>query len=101
PHPSAAQISNWHRQIAIALQRHKGYPAAAQARGETGTATVACTLDRQGRVVTAHIVRSSQAAALDAETLATVHRASPFPPPPANMPGERFDFVVPVQFNIR
>ena len=40
PHPSAAQVSNWHRQVAIALQRHKGYPAAAQARGETGIATV-------------------------------------------------------------
>jgi protein TonB len=101
PRPSAAQVSTWHRQIAIALQRHKGYPAAAQARGETGAATVAFSIDRQGRVVSARIVRGSGHAALDAETLATVHRASPFPRPPAGMPGEHFDFVVPVQFNIR
>jgi protein TonB len=101
PHPSAAAVSNWHRQIAIALQRHKGYPAAAQARRETGIATVSFSIDRQGRVVSAHIVRSSQHALLDAETLATVHRAAPFPHPPANMPGQTFDFVVPVQFNIR
>jgi protein TonB len=101
PHPSAAAVSNWHRQIAIALQRHKGYPAAAQTRGETGTATVAFTLDRQGRVTSARIVRGSAHAALDTETLATVHRASPFPHPPAGMPGASFDFVVPVQFNIR
>ena len=101
PHPSAAQVSTWHRQIAIALQRHKGYPAAAQARQETGVATVSFSIDRQGRVVSARIVRSSQHAALDAETLATVHRAAPFPQPPANMPGQTFDFVVPVQFSIR
>jgi periplasmic protein TonB len=101
PHPSAAQVWNWHRQIAIALQRHKGYPAAAQARRETGVATVSFTIDRQGKVVSARIVRTSQHAALDAETLATVHRAAPFPHPPANMPGQTFDFVVPVQFNIR
>ena len=101
PHPSAAQVSDWHRQVAIALQRHKGYPAAAQARGETGIATVAFTLDRQGRVVSARIVRSSHSSALDAETLATVRRAAPFPHPPANMPGQTFDFVVPIQFNIR
>lgn len=101
PHPSAAQASTWHRQIAIALQRHKGYPAAAQAQRETGTATVSFTIDRAGRVISAHIARSSQHAALDAETLATVHRAAPFPPPPANLPGQRFDFTVPIQFNIR
>jgi periplasmic protein TonB len=101
PHSSAAQVSNWHRQIAIALQRHKSYPAAAQARYETGAATVAFTIDRQGRVVSAHIVRRSGHAALDAETLATVHRAAPFPHPPENLPGRTFDFVVPVQFNIR
>jgi protein TonB len=101
PRPSAAQISNWNRQIAIALQRHKRYPTAAQTRGETGTATVAFTIDKQGRVVSTHIVHSSHHAALDAETLATVHRTAPFPPPPANLPGQTFDFVVPIQFNIR
>lgn len=101
PHPSAAQVSTWHRQIAIALQRHKGYPAAAQAQHETGTATVAFTVDRAGRVLSAHIVRSAQHASLDAETLATVHRAAPLPPPPASLAGQTFDFVVPVQFNIR
>jgi protein TonB len=101
PHPSAAQVSNWHRQIAIQLERHKSYPAAAQARGETGTATVAFTIDRQGKVISAHIAHSSQHGALDVETLATVHRGSPFPPPPVNLPGQTFDFVVPVRFNIR
>jgi outer membrane biosynthesis protein TonB len=30
-----------------------------------------------------------------------VRRAQPFPPPPADLPGAKFDFTVPVRFNIR
>jgi periplasmic protein TonB len=101
PRPSAARIATWHRQIAIALQRHKSYPAAARERHETGAATVAFTIDRQGRVISSRIVRSSHYAALDAETLATVHHAAPFPPPPDDLVGQSFDFVVPIQFNIK
>jgi len=101
PRPSAAQISNWHRKIAIQLERHKGYPAQSQARHETGTATVAFTIDRNGRLLSSRLVHSSSFASLDAETLATVRRAAPFPPPPADMPGSHFDFRVPIRFNIR
>ncbi len=101
PHSSPVATSNWHRQIAIQLERHKSYPAAAIARHETGIASVAFTLDRGGRVLAAHIVRTSQMSALDAEALATVRRASPFPPPPVDLPGQRFDFVVPIQFQVK
>ena len=101
PRPSAAQIASWHRKIALQVERHKGYPAAAQDRHETGTAELAFTLDRNGKVVASRVVRSSGFAALDQETLETVRRAQPFPPPPANMPGETFDFTVPIRFNIR
>jgi protein TonB len=101
PRPSAAQLASWHRKIAIQLERHKNYPAPAQARHETGVTTVAFTIDRQGKVVASHIIRSSGFTSLDQETIATVQRAAPFPPPPANLPGPKFDFTVPIQFNIR
>jgi protein TonB len=101
PKPSAAQIASWHRRIAQQVERHKGYPPSARARHETGTAQLAFTLDRNGKVVTSRVVRASGSAALDQETIETVRRAQPFPPPPANMPGETFDFTVPIRFNIR
>jgi protein TonB len=101
PKPSAAQIASWHRRIAQQVERHKGYPPSAQARHETGTAQLAFTLDRSGKVVASRIVRTSGFAALDQETIDTVRRAQPFPSPPPNMPGERFDFTVPIRFNIR
>jgi protein TonB len=101
PQPSAAELSSWHRKIAIQLERHKNYPAASQARHETGVAMVAFTIDREGRVSASRIVRGSGFTALDREAIATVQRASPFPLPPANLSDPTFDFTVPIHFNIR
>jgi periplasmic protein TonB len=101
PRPSAAQVASWHRRIALQVERHKGYPASARARHETGTAELGFTLDRTGKVVASRIVRTSGFASLDQETIDTVQRAQPFPPPPLNMAGETFDFTVPIRFNIR
>lgn len=101
PRPSAAQVASWHRQIALQVERHKGYPPSARARRETGTAELAFTIDRNGVVLASRVVKTSGFESLDQETIDTVRRAQPFPPPPANMPGERFDFTVPIRFNIR
>lgn len=101
PSPSAAQVASWHRKIALQVERHKDYPPLARARHETGTAELAFTIDRKGSVLASRVVRTSGVAALDQETIETVRRAQPFPPPPANMPGESFEFTVPIRFNIR
>ena len=101
PRPSAAQVASWHRKIVKQIELHKGYPPAARTRRQTGTAQLAFTIDREGRVVGSRIVSSSGVAALDHETIATVQRAQPFPRPPSNMPGEVFDFTLPIRFNIR
>jgi protein TonB len=99
PRASAAQVALWHRKIATQLEKHKRYPPAARHR--TGLAQLSFSLNRQGLVLTSRIIRSSGSAALDQEAMATVRRAQPFPPPPSNMPGERFDFTVPIRFNAR
>jgi periplasmic protein TonB len=99
--PSSGQVSSWHRSIVAQIERHKGYPAAAQARREQGVAQLAFTIDRQGHVTASRVVRSSGFAALDQETVATVRRAQPFPPPPPNLPGATFDFTLPIGFHIR
>ena len=101
PKPSAAQVASWYRKIAQQVERHKGYPPSARERHETGVAKLAFTLDRSGKVVTSRVVRTSGSAALDQETMDTVRRAQPFPSPPQNMPGEVFEFTVPIRFNIR
>jgi protein TonB len=101
--PTAVQadIRSWHAQIVAMIERHKGYPEDARARGEKGIVQLAFTIDREGRLLASRIVRSSGSASLDQETMATVRRAQPFPAPPAEFPGAKFDFTVPIRFNIR
>jgi periplasmic protein TonB len=101
PRPTAAETASWHRKIVTQLERNKRYPPEARSRRQSGEVLVAFTIDRQGRVVSSRIVRSSGVAALDKEMIAAVQRAQPFPPPPPNMPGETFDFTRLMQFNIR
>jgi periplasmic protein TonB len=96
----ANAVPNWKRLVVGALERNKRYPAAAQARNEKGTAQLAFSLDRQGRVTASRIVQSSGSAALDQETLDLVRRAQPFPAPPNAMAGAQIDLTVPIRFNM-
>jgi len=93
-------IPTWKKFVVSALERNKRYPAAARSHGEQGTAQLAFSLDRHGRVTAARITKSSGSAALDQETLDLVNRAQPFPAPPAAMPGAQIDLTVPIRFNI-
>jgi len=100
-HASQAQINQWQRDIVMQFERHKAYPRAAQERGETGVVQLDFTIDRQGRVKSSTIAKSSGYPALDEETIATVRRAQPFPTPPPGVDGATFQFKLPVKFNIR
>lgn len=98
--PSNA-VPNWTSQIVALLERNKRYPPAAHARGEHGVAEVFFTLDRSGHLVDSKVMRSSGAASLDAEALALLQRAQPFPPPPLEMAGSQVNLTVPIRFNLR
>src|SRR5262245_59745794 len=82
--PKTAKTSDRWRQVWVILNRNKPYPLSARLQREHGTAVIVFTINRQGRVTSARIARSSGSAALDEETLALVHRVS-FPPPPAEV----------------
>jgi periplasmic protein TonB len=92
--------SDWRIQVIGILERNKRYPPGAESNHEQGTTHLAFTINRQGRVTSAHIAGSSGSAALDAETLALVHRVS-IPPPPAEMAGTQISLVVSLRYNIR
>lgn len=81
------------------LERNKRYPRAARVRGDEGVVTVLFTLDRNGRVSEARVLRSSGSTALDGAALDTVRRASPMPAPPAGI--RRLSFTVPMRFDLR
>ena len=98
---SAAAVTTWNVSIAKQIEKHKGYPPSALPRRESGVTQVAFAIDRDGRLIESRIVHGSGYAALDQEAIATLRRAQPFPPPPADLPGERFEFTVPVKFTVK
>lgn len=98
---SSMAPSNWKQMVFAALARNKRYPDAERMRGTQGTVSLSFTIDRSGRVVSAHVAGSSGSPALDEAAVAMAERASPLPPPPAEVPGSRINLVLPVRFSIR
>ena len=94
---AAPAIASWQRRLIAQLERYKRYPP--QAHGKLGEARLAFSIDRQGRVMTSRIVRSSGSDALDGEALALVKRAEPLPLPPAGVPEDQLSFVVPIRYH--
>jgi periplasmic protein TonB len=98
---SAAVLASYRQMVAAHLQRFKQYPPAAKAAGQQGTARVSFTLSRSGGVTSVSLGGSSGHAALDAETVAMVRRAQPFPAFPADVKQSSMPFSAPVAFYIR
>jgi protein TonB len=80
---SAVAIGAYRGQVIGHLSAYKHYPESARARGAEGRPSVAFVLDASGRVVSVTLTHASGQSDIDAEVVAMVHRASPFPPPPA------------------
>ena len=95
--PSGAAAGNYRGQVIAHLVRFKRYPEDAEARGAEGRPTVSFSLDAGGRVGGVSLSRSSGHRDIDAETLAMVRRASPFPAPPAGAPRS---FSVTIHFGV-
>jgi protein TonB len=93
--------AKWQRELVAYLSRFKSYPAGARDRRETGDIQLRFRLDRSGRVTAVEVVRSSGFPRLDEAAVDMVRRASPLPVPPAEVPGESIELVVPVQFHIK
>ncbi|MCI4590978.1 energy transducer TonB [Sphingobium sp. BYY-5] len=87
----ATKIRSW-------LYAHKIYPRRARMRREEGRVQVRFVLDRAGLLLEGTIVQGSGNAVLDEEAAAMMRRASPYPRAPAELPGERIEFTVPIEF---
>jgi periplasmic protein TonB len=98
---SAAALASYRQMVAAHLQRFKQYPPAAKAAGQQGTSRISFTLNRSGGVLSVSLGGSSGHSQLDAETVAMVRRAQPFPAFPADMKQSSMPFNAPVAFYIR
>ena len=87
--------ATWRGAMMAHLNRHKRFPPSA---GGSGTAHVAFTIDRSGRVVSCRLIRSSGNSAYDSEAVSLPRRASPVPAPPPGVGGGTITLTVPVRF---
>jgi protein TonB len=87
--------------LLAALERHKQYPSGARWRRAEGTAVLRFAMRRDGSVARWRLERSTGHGDLDAAVEQMIRRASPLPPPPAELPGEIVELVVPVRFSLR
>ncbi len=98
---NSAAPATWRNMLVAHLNRHKRYPAEARARHEEGTARLRFSIDRSGKVVGASLAGSAGSAALDAEVMDLIRRASPVPAPPPEVGGGVITLTVPVNFNAK
>lgn len=95
------RATSWQSEVLGRLEQVKRYPRAAQWKRHQGTTVIAFAIDRNGRLLTKRLNRSSGFDDLDDEALALLDRAQPLPPPPESIPGERIELVVPIQFFLK
>lgn len=102
PASSAATTARtWEGLLLAHLEQRKRYPAEARARRLQGVAYVRFSMDRQGRVLSAELERSSGHPTLDREAVALLRRAQPLPKPPPEVTGAHISLSVPIEFFIR
>ena len=83
------------------FERYKEYPVQAQRRRMEGRGVMKIRIDRDGRVLASAISENTKYSMLDDAMKKMVSRADPFPPMPDSTPGDSFEFVAPVTFNLR
>ncbi|MGY2047964.1 TonB family protein [Methylobacterium sp. JK268] len=90
---SEASRASWQNEVRSRIVRAKRFPS--EAHGATGVAVVSVTFTASGGAGGARLVASSGNAALDAEAVAVMSRAAPYPPPPS---GRATVLTVPLNF---
>jgi periplasmic protein TonB len=93
--------ASWRDLVLAHLQHYKRYPGSAVARREQGLVYLSFTMDRNGRVLSRRIMRSSGVDALDQEVLAMIDRAQPLPRFLPSMPQDQLTLSVPIEFSLR
>ena len=98
PAASSAEAGAYQGEVLGRIAAQKRYPEAASERAPQGVAIVRFSIAASGQLAGASLSQSAGDPLLDAEALATVRRASPFPPPPAGAPR---NFSVPLSYRVR
>ena len=94
---------NYESQLLTWLHRHKKYPNLARRRGQQGTVILEFVINAQGKLLSHKIKKASEHAALNAAVERMVKKASPMPPIPQELQGDRtqFSYTIPIHFTLK
>lgn len=107
PLPSPAQPDDAHAwktysaHLSAHFKKHKIYPEMAKRLKLSGTVWIALEIRRDGHILSAEIVQSSNHAILDNAALDAVRRANPVPPFPSDVTAPTRKFRIPYQYRLR
>jgi protein TonB len=82
------------------IEQERMYPLWAKKQGIEGITRICFTVLRNGAGQSPRVIRSSGSGVLDEEALATVKRASPFPPVPKEISGSSVGMEVAIVFSL-
>lgn len=88
----------WAARVGAKLERLKHYPIASMRLHEEDLVVVHFMIDRNGKVILSEVVHSKGFTRLDGEATDLLHRASPLPKPPPEVPGETIERNVAIEF---
>ena len=96
---AASAIASYNQRVRAHLMRFHSYPSGGG--GQRGVARLSFTVSRSGQVTSSRLGGSSGVAAFDAQAMAMVRQASPFPPIPDEIKNGAMSFTIPVEFTVR
>lgn len=86
--------------VAALIDANKDYPGEVKKEKQEGVVVVAFSINRQGKILSSSIRKSSGYALLDKAALATLQRASPFPPMPKSIKQDTLKIAVPIDYTL-
>lgn len=95
----ASAIASYNQRVRAHLMRFHQYPSGGG--GQRGVARLSFTLSRSGQVTSSRLGGSSGVAVFDAQAMAMIRQASPFPPIPDEIKNGSMSFTIPVEFTVR
>ena len=94
----ASAVATYNQRVRAHLMRFQQYPSGANR--QPGVARLSFTLSRSGQVAGGRLAGSSGVAALDAQAMAMLRQASPFPAFPPEITQGSMGFNIPVIFTV-
>lgn len=93
---------SWQSQVIGHLSRFKKYPKTALDKNKEGKAIVCVVINKDGQILSAKLIKSTQEFSLDSEAIALFRRVPPLPKPPVFLlKDEKVGFTLPIDFNLK